>query len=101
MNHAERYIGPRNKLAAARGARHRETIRLIMLAHAEAHPLGPSVTAAEVQRRLRGRGIYLAASTVAWHIGRIRLAAELDTLAAEGDVISCNPSNSSSGDAGL
>ena len=86
--------GPRNRIAAARGARTRELIRQIMLEHSLAHPLGRQLTAKQIQWHLKGRGVYLAPSTVAWHVNRIRLAADIEALDAE--LKGCNPSNSSS-----
>ncbi len=81
---------PRNRIAAARGARTRELIRQILLEHSRAHPLGRQLTAKQIQWHLKGRGVYLAPSTVAWHVNRIRLAADLEALDAE---LRWNPSN--------
>ena len=81
---------PRNRIASARGARTRELIRQILLEHSRAHPLGRQLTAKQIQWHLKGRGVYLAPSTVAWHVNRIRLAADLEALDAE---LRRNPSN--------
>ena len=75
---------PRNRIAAARGARTRELIRQILLEHSRAHPLGRQLTAKQIQWHLKGRGVYLAPSTVAWHVQQIRLAADIAALDAEG-----------------
>lgn len=83
-------MAARNKAAAARGARTRELIRQLLLEHSRAHPLGRQLTAKQIQWHLKGRGVYLAPSTVAWHVNRIRLAADLEALDAE---LRWNPSN--------
>ncbi len=84
--------GPRNRPAAARGARTRELIRQAMLAHATERPLGRPLTGKQLQIALRARGIYLALSTILWHVSHIRLQADIAALDAE---LSCNRSNSS------
>ena len=81
----------RNKFAAARGARTRELIRKLLLEHSLAHPLGRPLTAKQIQWHLKGRGVYLAPSTVAWHVNRIRLTADIEALDAE--LKGWNPSN--------
>ena len=86
--------GPRNRKAFAAGQRHREAIRQILLEHSRAHPLGRALTGKEIAARLRAHGISLAPSTVAWHVNRIRLTADIEALDAE--LKGCNPSNSSS-----
>ena len=74
---------PRNRTAAARGARTRELIRQAMLAHAVEHPLGRPLTGKQLQIALRARGIYLALSTILWHVQRIRLQADIEALDVE------------------
>ena len=74
---------PRNRKAAARGARIRETIRQLMLEHAERNPLARPLPGKTLQAMLADRGVYLALSTVLWHVSRVRLAADLDALDAE------------------
>ena len=86
-------VTARNRVAAARGARTRELIRKLLLEHSLAHPLGRPLTAKQIQWHLKGRGVYLAPSTVAWHVNRIRLAADIEALDAE---LGCKASNSSS-----
>ena len=81
---------PRNRIAAARGARTRELIRQIMLEHSLAHPLGRPLTGKELQGLLAHRGIHLALSTVCWHVNRIRLAADIEALDGE---LGCKGSN--------
>ncbi len=75
--------GPRNRRAAARGARHRELIRQILLQHVERTPLGRPLTAKQVQELLGRRGIALGLSTVGWHIAHVRLEDELRSLEVE------------------
>ena len=84
-------MAARNKAAAARGARTREAIRQIMIQHATRNPIARPLTAKEIQWHLKGRGVYLALSTVAWHVQQIRLAADLEALDAE--LKGWNPSN--------
>ena len=84
--------GPRNRPAAARGARTRELIRQQMLAHATEHPLTKPLTGKQLQIALRARGIYLALSTVLWHVSHIRLQADIERLDVE---LRRNCSNSS------
>jgi len=84
MSHAERYIGPRNKLAAARGARIRERVRNILAERARLCPLGRPMRAKEVRAILAAEGIRIALSTTAWHVARVRLESELEALEAEG-----------------
>ena len=86
-------MSARNKRAAERGARTRELIRQLLLEHSLAHPLGRPLTAKQIQWHLKGRGVYLAPSTVAWHVSRIRLMADIAALDAE--LKGWNPSNSS------
>ncbi len=74
---------PRNRPAAARGARHREAIRQILLQHVARTPLGRPLTAKQVQALLGRRGIRLGLSTVGWHIAHVRLEDELRSLEAE------------------
>jgi hypothetical protein len=85
---------PRNRPAFEAGQRNREAIRRLMLEHAAQFPLARSLTAAQIRLRLRRLGIYLAASTVYWHVEHIRLAADLAVLEAE-DAERYNSSNSS------
>ena len=82
--------GPRNRKAFAAGQRHRELIRQILIQHAERSPLGRALTGKEIAARLRAHGISLAPSTVAWHVNRIRLTADIEALDAE---LRWNPSN--------
>ncbi len=82
--------GPRNRKAFAAGQRHRELIRQILIQHAERSPLGRPLTAKQIQWHLKGLGVYLAPSTIAWHVNRIRLAADIEALDAE---LRWNPSN--------
>ena len=84
--------GPRNRPAAARGARTRELIRQAMLEHAERCPLSRPLTGKELQRLLKDKGVHLGLSAVLWHVQRIRLQADIAALDAE---LSCNRSNSS------
>jgi len=84
---------PRNRRAAARGARHRETIKQLMLTHTRECPLSKQLTGKDLQVSLRRRGINLALSTILWHVNRIRLEADIAALDAE--LKGCNPSNSS------
>lgn len=86
--------GPRNRRAFAAGQRHREAIRQIMVDRATHNPLGRPLTAKQIQWTLKGRGVYLAPSTVGWHMQQIRLAADIEALDAE--LKGWNPSNSSS-----
>lgn len=65
--------GPRNRVAYQRGQRHRALIRDILIEHADAHPLGPSITGAEVRTKLLCQGITLGLSTVHYHVSAIRL----------------------------
>lgn len=83
---------PRNRTAAARGARTRELIRKVMLAHATERPLSRPMTGKELQRVLKDRGITLGLSAVLWHVQRIRLQADIERLDVE---LSRNCSNSS------
>jgi hypothetical protein len=76
-------VTARNRIAAARGARTRELIRQILIQHAERSPLGRPLTAKQIQWHLKGLGVYLAPSTIAWHVNRIRLAADIEALDAE------------------
>ena len=85
--------GPRNRRAFAAGQRHREAIRQILIQHTERSPLGRQLTAKQIQWHLKGLGVYLAPSTVAWHVQQIRLAADIEALDAE--LKGWNPSNSS------
>ena len=84
---------PRNRRAFAAGIRHRTMIRELLIQHAERSPLGRPLTAKQIQWHLKGRGVYLAPSTVAWHVQQIRLAADIEALDAE---LGCKASNSSS-----
>ena len=84
--------GPRNRPAAARGARTREMLRQLMLEHAERCPLSRPLTGKELQRLLKDKGVHLGLSAVLWHVQRIRLQADIAALDAE---LSCNRSNSS------
>lgn len=88
-SHSDR---PRNRRAVARGARTRETIRQLMLQHAERCPLARPLSGKELQHLLRDRGVYLALSTVLWHVAHVRLAADIERLDAE---LGCKGSNSS------
>ena len=83
---------PRNRKAAARGARIRETIRQLMLEHAERNPLARPLPGKTLQAMLADQGVRLALSTVLWHVSRVRLAADLDALEA-GGVNGEKPSN--------
>jgi hypothetical protein len=65
--------GPRNRVAFERGQRHRALIRDILIAHAQAHPLGPSITGTQVRIKLLCQGITLGLSTVHYHMSAIRL----------------------------
>ena len=85
-------IKPRNRRAAARGARTREMLRQAMLAHATEHPLSRPMTGKELQRMLKEKGVYLGLSAVLWHVQRIRLQADIEALDVE---LRCNRSNSS------
>ena len=86
-------MAARNRIAAARGARTRATIRQIMVDHASRTPLARPLTGKELQGMLAHRGIHLGLSTVLWHVNRIRLAADLEAL---DDELGCKGSNSSS-----
>ena len=76
-------VTARNRVAAARGARTRELIRQLMLEHATRNPIARPLTAKEIQWHLKGLGVYLAPSTVAWHVNWIRLTADIEALDAE------------------
>lgn len=91
-------MAARNKRAAARGARHRETIKQLLLEHASRNPLSRPLTGKEMQTMLAQRGIRLALSTVAWHVAHIRLQADIEALDVE---LGCKGSNSSGPTAGL
>ncbi len=71
---------PRNRRAAARGARTRELIRQMLLEHAARCPLARPLTGKLVQEQLRQRGIHLRKSSVARYLSGIRLEAELAAL---------------------
>ena len=79
-SHSDR---PRNRRAVARGARTRETIRQLMLEHAERCPLSRPLTIKAIQELLRQRGIHLQKSAVAWHMAHIRLQADIEALDVE------------------
>jgi hypothetical protein len=68
--------GPRNREAFQAGQRLREAIRQVMLAWA---PLAAPLTAARVLQRLSAAGwpVLPSARTVRWHMGAIRLQAQL------------------------
>ncbi len=83
---------PRNRPAAARGARTREMLRQLMLEHAERCPLSRPLTGKELQRLLKDKGVHLGLSAVLWHVQRIRLQADIEALDVE---LRCNRSNSS------
>ena len=83
-------MSARNRLAAARGARTRELIRQLLLDHATRNPIARPLTGKQLQWHLKGRGVYLAPSTVAWHVQQIRLAADIEALDAE---LGCKGSN--------
>ena len=83
---------PRNRRAAARGARTRELIRQALLAHATERPLSRPMTGKELQRVLKDRGVTLGLSAVLWHVQRIRLQADIEALDVE---LRRNCSNSS------
>ena len=89
---------PRNRRAVARGARTRELIRQLMLAHAERCPLARPLTIKAIQELLRQRGINLQKSAVAWHMAHVRLAADIEALDVE---LRRNHSNSTPPSAGL
>lgn len=91
-------IKPRNRRAAARGARTREMLRQLMLEHAAEHPLTKPLTGKQLQIALRARGIYLALSTVLWHVSHIRLQADIEALDVE---LRRNCSNSSDSTQGI
>ena len=91
-------MAARNKRAAARGARIRELIRQLMLEHATRNPLSRPLSGKELQGMLAHRGIHLALSTVLWHVGHVRLQADIERLDAE---LGCKGSNSSDTMAGL
>ncbi len=71
---------PRNRRAAARGARTREIIRQMLLDHADRCPLGRPLTGKAVREMLRQHGVYLEKSSVARYLAGIRLEAELAAL---------------------
>ncbi|MDA8350926.1 MAG: hypothetical protein M0038_19405 [Pseudomonadota bacterium] len=85
-------MAARNKAAAARGARTREAIRQIMIQHATRNPIARPLTGKELQWHLKGLGVYLAPSTIAWHVQQIRLTADIAALDGE---LGCKGSNSS------
>ena len=91
-------IKPRNRRAAARGARTREMLRQLMLEHAAEHPLTKPLTGKELQRHLKDRGITLGLSAVLWHVQRIRLQADIEALDVE---LRRNCSNSSDSTQGI
>ena len=82
---------PRNRRAVARGARTRETVKQLMLQHAERCPLARPLTIKAIQELLRQRGINLQKSAVAWHMAHVRLQADLEALDVE--LKGRNPSN--------
>ena len=67
----------RNKPGYRRGARHREIIRQILLAHP---PLAKPLDWRAIDALLRERRIRLACSTINWHVAQIRLEYELEAL---------------------
>ncbi len=89
---------PRNRRAAARGARTRELIRQLMLEHAARNPLSRPLTGKELQAMLAHRGIRLGLSAILWHVQHVRLQADLEALDVE---LRRNHSDSSDPTAGL
>lgn len=76
---------PRNREAFAIGRRRRDLIRALMLERAARFPLARPLTGEQLRQELRIRGVYLAVTTIRWHVEQIRAEADREAASSEAE----------------